>query len=148
MQRRKRKKGPKPRKQAPRVEADVAVEEPPLSLTIEPPIKPRLQPRPKPPRRPLPPAAIAVALFLVCLACYLANGRTSPTAKTACTLPNRILPFCVLAFHTITLDPFATELAPDPQKWRVQRRHQHLVSFYPLGPTLIALPIFRPAAAV
>jgi hypothetical protein len=98
--------------------------------------------------KPARPASVAAALFLLCLACYLANGRTTPAAQSADTLPNRLLPFSALAFHTLTLDPFAAELAPGGQpKWYTQNRRGHLVSFYPIGPALIAFPIYLPAWA-
>jgi hypothetical protein len=126
LQRRKRKKSRAPQKQAERV---VTVAE--------------VNGERKPPR----PAVVATVLFLLCLACYLANGRTAPAAKSADTLPSRLLPFSALAFHTITLDPFAAELAPNAQKWWVQWRRGHLVSFYPIGPALIAFPIYLPAWA-
>jgi hypothetical protein len=123
MQRRKRKKGPAPRKQTDRVGAKGGG------------------------KKPLRPAVVAAALFLLCLTCYLANGRTLPAVKSADTLPNRLLPFSALAFHTITLDPFAAELAPDARKWWVQRRRGHFVSFYPIGPALFAFPIYLPVWA-
>jgi hypothetical protein len=131
MQRRKRKKGPARRKQTDRVAA----------------VNIRVGARgggQKPSR----PALVATALFLLCLTCYLANGRTSPADKSADTLPNRLLPFSVLAFHTLTLDPFAGELAPGGHpKWFTQQRRGHLVSFYPIGPALVAFPIYLPAWA-
>jgi hypothetical protein len=126
LQRRKRKKSRAPQKQAERV---VTVAE--------------VNGERKPPR----PAVVATVLFLLCLACYLANGRTAPAAKSADTLPSRLLPFSALAFHTITLDPFAAELAPEERKFWLQRRRGRLVSFYPVGPALVAFPIYLPAWA-
>jgi hypothetical protein len=100
----------------------------------------------KSPRQPPRPAVVAVALFLLCLTCYLANGRTQPADKSFDTLPNRLLPFSVLAFHTLTLDPFAAELGPH-LKYYAQHRRGHLVGFYPIGAALVAFPIYLPAWA-
>jgi hypothetical protein len=125
MQRRKRKKGPAPRKQADGVVA-----------------------KPSDGRKPLRPAVVAAALFLLCLTCYLANSRTSPTDKSGDTVPNRLLPFSALAFHTLTLDPFAAELAPGgDSKWYTRYRRGHLVGLYPIGPAMVAFPIYLPAWA-
>jgi hypothetical protein len=107
----------------------------------------RVAPKPSGEKKPPRPALVATLLLLVCLACYLANGRTAPAAKSADTLPNRVLPFSALAFHTITLDPFFVEIAPDANKWYVQHRRGHLVSFYPFGPALFAFPIYLPVWA-
>jgi hypothetical protein len=138
MQRRKRKKGPAPRKQPNGVVVNGVVVNRVVATRVV------ANSGEKKPSRP---AWVAATLFLLCLTCYLANGRTVPAPKAADTLPNRILPFSALAFHTITLDPFAKELAPNDQKWWVQRRRGHLVSFYPIGPALIAFPIYVPAWA-
>lgn len=137
MQRRKPKKGPKPRKPAARIVTGAAPENPPLQPA-----------RPKLPRQPMRPAAVALALFLLCLTCYLANGRTSPADKSADTLPNRLLPFAALEFHTLTMDPFAAELAPGGNpKWYLRWRRGHLVGLYPIGPALMAFPLYLPAWA-
>jgi len=99
-----------------------------------------------PSRRGSRPERAAFALFLVCLAIYLANGRTVPFAKGGDTIPTRLLPFSMIAFGTLTLDPFRQDLAtPGGYRWYVQERRGHLVSFYPLGPALLALPVYVPA---
>jgi hypothetical protein len=105
---------------------------------------------PKPPRRPAsPPRRTAIALFLLCLACYLANGRTTPFESSGDTVPNRLLPFSILAFHTLTLDPFAGDFAArGGYRWYVVERQGHLISFYPLGSAFLALPLYLPAWAV
>ena len=127
MQRRKRKKGPAPRKKAGTV---VAVAKGGGAK--------------KPPRA----AVVAAALFLLCLTCYLANGRTLPATKSGDTLPNRLLPFSVLAFHTLTLDPFTADLAPGGRpNWYMHYRRGHLVALYPIGPALVAFPCYVPAWA-
>jgi hypothetical protein len=143
LQKKNRKKNRSPPKQADRVASKASGEKKPP----RPALADRVAPKPTGEKKPLRPALVAALLFLVCLACYLANGRTEPAVKSFDTLPNRILPFSALAFHTITLDPFAVELAPYGGKLFVQRRRGHLVSFYPIGPALVALPIYLPAWA-
>ena len=99
-----------------------------------------------PSRRGSRPWKTAVAVFLVCLAAYLANGRTVPFAKGGDTIPARLLPFSMLAFGTLTLDPFRQDLATAGGfRWYVRERRGHLVSFYPIGPALLALPVYIPA---
>jgi hypothetical protein len=93
-----------------------------------------------------PASAAAAGVFLLCLLCYLANGRTVPFKSAADTVPSRLLPFSVLAFHTFTLDPFAEDFASHGgYRWYVKERQGHLVSFYPIGSSLIALPVYAPA---
>src|SRR5947199_326648 len=100
----------------------------------------------RPARRGSPPGRAAFALFLVCLACYLANGRTVPFAKGGDTIPSRLLPFSMIAFGTLTLDPFRQDFAAaGGYRWYIQERRGHLVSLYPLGPALLALPVYVPA---
>ncbi|MBW8876918.1 MAG: glycosyltransferase family 39 protein [Acidobacteria bacterium] len=102
--------------------------------------------RPVPSRRGSPPGRAAFAVFLVCLACYLANGRTVPFARGGDTIPTRLLPFSMIAFGTLTLDPFRQDFAAaGGYRWYVQERRGHLVSFYPIGPALLALPVYVPA---
>ncbi|HSS52263.1 MAG TPA: hypothetical protein VLX28_25250, partial [Thermoanaerobaculia bacterium] len=100
----------------------------------------------RPARRVSRPWTAAVAIFLVCLAAYLANGRTVPFAKGGDTIPARLLPFSMLAFGTLTLDPFRDDLeSAGGYRWYVRERRGHLVSFYPIGPSLLALPVYVPA---
>ena len=92
-----------------------------------------------PSRRGSRPERAAFALFLVCLAIYLANGRTVPFAKGGDTIPTRLLPFSMIAFGTLTLDPFRQDFAAaGGYRWYIQERRGHLVSLYPLGPALFA----------
>ena len=45
-------------------------------------------------------------LFLGLFALYLANGKVSQHLQSGDTIPNRLLPFSLLRFGTITADPF------------------------------------------
>lgn len=91
------------------------------------------------------PVKRALLLFLLCLVCYLANGRTLPVAWGGDTIPNRLIPFSILAYGTLTLDPFREEFASrGGYGWYIQEREGHLVSLYPVGAALIALLVYTP----
>jgi hypothetical protein len=89
------------------------------------------------------PGRVALVLFFVCLACYLANGRTQPMNATGDTFPARLIPFSILGFQTVTLDPFQNELervvgAP----WFATKSRGSWVSKYPIGTSVTALPFY------
>lgn len=91
------------------------------------------------------PARTALLLFLFCLVCYLANGRTVPFAYGGDTVPNRLIPFSILAHGTLTLDPFREEFeSRGGINWYIQERKGHLVSLYPIGAAFVALPVYAP----
>jgi len=91
------------------------------------------------------PGLVALLLFLLCLGCYLANGRTLPFAFGGDTLPNRLVPFSILGFGTLTLDPFREDFEQaGGYHWYIKERGGHLVSFYPIGTPLVALPFYVP----
>ncbi len=89
--------------------------------------------------------ASALWIFVLCFACYLANVRTMPFASGWDTIPNRLIPFSVLRFGTVTLDPFAAHLPSGTARpGYVQEKEGHLVSFYPVGASAVALPAYIP----
>lgn len=84
-------------------------------------------------------------LFVLCLVCYLANGRTLPVQLGGDTIPNRLLPFSILRYGTLTLDPFRKDFeATGRIPWYVKERQGHLVSVYPIGSAVLALPVYAP----
>ncbi len=84
-------------------------------------------------------------LFVLCLAAYLSNCRTLPFASAADTVPNRLIPFSILATHRPTLNYFRAQFdAPGTRQWYVQERRGSLVSLYPVGGALAALPFYVP----
>jgi hypothetical protein len=98
-----------------------------------------------PASEPRPAWAAALLLFLLCLSCYLANGRTIPFGGGGDTIPNRLIPFSLLAHGTLTLDPFQEEAAARGGfRWYVQETKGRLVSLYPIGSPLVALPVYVP----
>jgi hypothetical protein len=79
---------------------------------------------------------------LVCLGAYFANGRLLPPAGD--DVPNRLIPFSVLGFGTLTLDPFREQLNADPVHYYIQDRRSSVVSLYPVGAAIVALPVYVP----
>ena len=91
------------------------------------------------------PGLTALLLFVLCLGCYLANGRTVRLAIGGDTIPNRLVPFSILGFGTLSLDPFREDFAAaGGPRWYALERGGHLVSFYPIGTPLLALPFYVP----
>lgn len=84
-------------------------------------------------------------LFSLCLAAYLGNCRTVPLAKGGDTVPNRLIPFSLLSSGTPALDLFQPDFAASGVKtWYLKERRGSLVSFYPVGTALAALPVYLP----
>lgn len=82
-------------------------------------------------------------LLIVLFISYVANGRTTPYEYAGDTIPNRLIPFSILRFGTPTLDPFSEHLAAaGGHRWFVRRANDHLVSFYPIGAAIVALPLY------
>lgn len=93
-------------------------------------------------------AAIGLALFASLVALYLANRRPLPFAAAGDTLPSRLIPFSILRFGTVTLEPFRGSFTrAGGYRWYVQERRDTLVSFYPIGSALVALPFYVPIYA-
>jgi hypothetical protein len=78
----------------------------------------------------------------VCLGAYFANGRLLPPAGD--DVPARLIPFSILGFGTMTLDPFREQVNADPAHYYVQERRSSLVSVYPVGAAIVALPVYVP----
>lgn len=79
---------------------------------------------------------------LVCLGAYLANGRLFPPAGD--DVPNRLIPFSILGFGTLTLDPFREQVNADPAHYYAKERRSSVVSLYPVGAAIVALPVYVP----
>lgn len=87
----------------------------------------------------------AIALFVCLLVLYLGNGRTLKFRDAGDNLPARLIPFALLSHGTVTLEPFrATFHAHGGYGWYVQERRGTLVSYYPIGMALLALPVYVP----
>lgn len=87
-------------------------------------------------------------LLTVLFISYLANGRTLPYESAGDTIPNRLIPFSILRFGTPTLDPFSEHIAAaGGYRWFVRWQGERLVSFYPIGAAIVALPLYAPIYA-
>ncbi|HXO25997.1 MAG TPA: hypothetical protein VOA80_01505 [Thermoanaerobaculia bacterium] len=86
---------------------------------------------------------IGLCLGVVCLAAYLANSRLYPAAGDV--MSTRLIPFALLGWGTLTLEPFRDEfMAQGPLDWFVQDRGGSLVSLFPVGAAVVALPVYIP----
>jgi hypothetical protein len=91
----------------------------------------------------------ALLLFCGCFVVYTINVRTVPISAGADTIPNRLIPFSLLLQGTPTLDPFRQELAAaGVNTWYARKRAGSLVSLYPIGVSLAALPVYVPVFAL
>ena len=91
---------------------------------------------------------IGSLLFLGPLLLYLANGKTVSFDIGGDSIPNRLIPFSILQYATLTMDPFAKPFAArGGYRWYVQERQGHLVSYYPIGTPIVALPFYVPLYA-
>jgi len=88
---------------------------------------------------------VSLLIGLCCLLVYNANLRSITAGDT---YPARYLPFAILQYHTIFLDPVAKVAAQgrgDGAFWMVHRPDGHIISMYPVvAPALIA-PLYLPA---
>jgi hypothetical protein len=89
----------------------------------------------------------SLAIGVCCLLVYNANLRSISAGDT---YPARYLPFAIVQYHTVFLDPVAKVAAQgrgDGAFWMVPRPDGHIISMYPiLAPVLIA-PLYLPAVA-
>ena len=91
---------------------------------------------------------IGALLFAGSLVLYLANGKTVSFVRGGDSIPNRLIPFAVLQYATVTMDDFARPFASrGGYRWYVQERQGHLVSYYPIGTPIVAVPFFVPLYA-
>lgn len=105
---------------------------------------------PEPPARSIDPRGgrlVTAALGLGVLAAYLANGREIGTYDTE---PTSLLPRAILRGDGLHLDRFAPIVRePDGRLAAyVARKRGHVVSRYPVGPALLALPVYAVGSAV
>jgi hypothetical protein len=87
----------------------------------------------------------ASVLFLVCLGCYIANRRTVSYDGSFDTIPTRLLPFSILRYQSITLEPFRQDFLREQRHegFTLERRGT-LISGYPIGASFLALPFYFP----
>jgi hypothetical protein len=84
---------------------------------------------------------------LVCLLVYNINGRAITAGDT---YPARYLPFAIVKYHTIFLDPVAKVAAQgrgDGAFWMWSRPDGHIISLYPVVVPLLVAPLYVPTVA-
>ena len=93
--------------------------------------------------------AAALRLFVLCFLVYNANCRTVPFSRGGDTIPTRLVPFALLAYGTPALDGFRSDFQKARlSTWYLRERRGSLVSFYPIGAPLAALPVYVPVYAL
>ncbi len=92
---------------------------------------------------------MGLAVFAICLAAYLSTGRPVPLEEGWDTLPTRVLPFSILRDGTLTLDAFSAQFGRDTREiGYLERRRNRLISHYPIGAAVLAVPFDAPAYAM
>jgi hypothetical protein len=87
----------------------------------------------------------SVVIGLCCFLIYNANLRSIPAGDT---YPARYLPFAILQYHTIFLDPIVKVAAQgrgDGAFWLLHRPDGHFISLYPIVVPVLIAPLYLPA---
>src|SRR5258706_9801919 len=87
----------------------------------------------------------SIVMGLCCLVVYNANLRSISAGDT---YPARYLPFAILRYHTIFLDPVAKVAAQgraDMAYWMVTLPDRRIISVYPVVMPLLIAPFYVPA---
>jgi hypothetical protein len=89
----------------------------------------------------------SVLIGLVCLLIYNANGRAITAGDT---YPARYLPFAIVKYQTIFLNPVAKVAAQgrgDGAFWMLPRPDGRIISMYPIVVPVLIAPLYVPVAA-
>jgi hypothetical protein len=89
----------------------------------------------------------SLLIGLVCLVVYNINGRGITAGDT---YPARYLPFAIVKYHTIFLNPVAKVAAQgrgDGAFWMLPRPDGRIISLYPVVVPVLVAPLYVPAAA-
>jgi hypothetical protein len=87
----------------------------------------------------------SVIIGLCCLLIYNLNGRSISAGDT---YPARYLPFAILQYHTVFMNPVAEVAAQgrgDTAFWILHLPDGHLMSLYPVVVPLVVAPLYVPA---
>jgi hypothetical protein len=88
----------------------------------------------------------SLLIGLVCLVVYNINGRGITAGDT---YPARYLPFAIVKYHTIFLNPVAKVAAQgrgDGAFWMLPRPDGRIISMYPVAVPVLIAPLYLPAA--
>ncbi|HEX7191342.1 MAG TPA: hypothetical protein VF381_07200, partial [Thermoanaerobaculia bacterium] len=86
-------------------------------------------------------------LGVLCFLIYNANGRAISAGDT---YPARYIPFAIVQFHTVFLNPVAKVAEQgrgDGAYWMLHRPDGHVMSLYPVVTPLLVAPLYVPAVA-
>lgn len=89
----------------------------------------------------------SLLIGLCCLLVYNINGRAISAGDT---YPARYLPFAILQYHTLYLDPVAKVVAQgrgDTAFWMLPLPDGHFISLYPVVQAVLITPLYVPAVA-
>src|SRR5437763_5688313 len=89
----------------------------------------------------------SVLIGLCCLAIYNANGRAISAGDT---YPARYLPFAIVQFRTVFMNPVAKVAAQgrgDYAYWMLPRPGGEIISLYPIVEPILIAPLYVPAVA-
>jgi len=89
----------------------------------------------------------SLIIGLCCFAIYNANGRAITAGDT---YPARYLPFAILQYHTVFMNPVATVAAQgrgDKAFWLLPRPGGRIMSLYPIVAPVLVTPLYVPAVA-
>jgi len=88
-----------------------------------------------------------LVVFVVCWVAYLSNFRTLPYDRAGDTIPNRLIPFAILRDRTVRMDIFYDDIYKPARVFSIQEYRGSLISLYPVGTPLAALPFYVPVYA-
>jgi hypothetical protein len=89
----------------------------------------------------------SLLIGLLCLLVYNSNGRSISAGDT---YPARYLPFAILQYHTLWMNPVAKVTAQgrdDTAFWMLRRPDGRLLSLYPIVVPVVIAPLYVPAVA-
>ena len=90
------------------------------------------------------------ASLLIALCCFLIYNANLRSISAGDTYPARYLPFAIVQYHTLFLDPVARVAAQgrgDGAYWMLHRPDGHVLSLYPVVVPLLVAPLYVPAVA-
>jgi hypothetical protein len=88
------------------------------------------------------------ASILIGLCCLLIYNANLHSISAGDTYPARYLPFAILRYHTIFIDPVAKVAAQgrgDGAFWMLHRPDGHIISLYPVVVPVLVAPLYVPA---
>jgi len=88
------------------------------------------------------------ASILIGLCCFLVYNANLRSITAGDTYPARYLPFAIVQYHTIFLDPVARVAAQgqgDAAYWMPHRPDGHFISLYPVVAPVLIAPLYLPA---